>query len=183
MFLSSRSCGTRCRCRVLRRVCTTSTTRVGTSLAQLGLAIPDELKQFTVMVNWPRLVVDAVEQRLDVTGFRMPGSDSADSALWDVWQYNNMDERAGFAHTDALAIGRSYVCVGTNDEDSEYPLMTVESPYEMVAIRDPRTHRVTAGLRMYGQERTSMGQSSTTVAPCTCRTDPLVGPRRRRMGG
>jgi hypothetical protein len=120
-------------------------------LAQLGLAIPDELKQFTVMVNWPRLVVDSVEQRLDVTGFRMPGSDSADSALWDVWQYNNMDELAGFAHTDALAIGRSYVCVGTNEDDSEYPLLTVESPYEMVAIRDPRTHRVTAGMRMYGQ--------------------------------
>lgn len=120
-------------------------------LAQLGLAIPDELKQFTVMVNWPRLVVDSLEQRLDVTGFRMPGSDTADSALWGVWQYNNMDERAGFAHTDALAIGRSYVCVGTNDEDPEFPLMTVESPYEMVAIRDPRTHRVTAGMRMYGE--------------------------------
>lgn len=120
-------------------------------LAQLGLAIPDELKQFTVMVAWPRVTVDAIEQRLDVTGFRMPGSDGADSSLWDTWQYNNMDERAGFAHTDSLAIGRSYVCVGTNDEDAEYPLITVESPAEMTVIRDPRTHRVTAGLRMYGE--------------------------------
>jgi hypothetical protein len=120
-------------------------------LAQLGLAIPDELKQFTVLVNWPRLTVDAVEQRLDVTGFRMPGSDSADSALWDVWQYNNMDELAGFAHTDSLAIGRSYVCVGTNEDDSEYPLLTVESPYEMIAIRDPRTHKVTSAMRLYGE--------------------------------
>lgn len=119
-------------------------------LAQLGLAIPEELKRFTVIVNWPRVVVDAVEQRLDVTGFRMPGTDAADSSLWETWQYNNMDERAGFAHTDALAIGRSYVCVGTNDEDPEHPLITVESPSEMVALRDPRTHRVTAGLRMYG---------------------------------
>jgi hypothetical protein len=125
-------------------------------LAQLGLAIPDELKQFTVMVNWPRVTVDSIEQRLDVTGFRMPGSDSADSALWDVWQYNNLDEGAGFIHTDALALGRAYVCVGTNDEDPEYPLITVESPNEMVAIRDPRTHAVTAGLRMYG-ERDQVG--------------------------
>lgn len=119
-------------------------------LAQLGLAIPEELKQFTVCVNWPRLTVDAIEQRLDVTGFRMPGSESSDDSLWDVWQYNNMDERAGFAHTDALAIGRSYVCVGTNDEDPDFPLITVESPSEMVALRDPRTHKVTAGLRLYG---------------------------------
>lgn len=119
-------------------------------LVQLGLAIPDELKRFSVCVNWPRVGVDAIEQRLDVTGFRMPGKDSADAKLWDVWQYNNMDERAGFAHTDMLALGRSYVCVGTNEEDKEFPLITVESPMEMVAIRDPRTHKVTAALRLYG---------------------------------
>ncbi len=29
-------------------------------LEQLGLAIPDELKRFTVIVNWPRVSVDAV---------------------------------------------------------------------------------------------------------------------------
>lgn len=118
-------------------------------LEQLGLAIPDELKRFTVVVNWPRVTVDAVEQRLDLTGFRMPGAESADKSLWDVFQYNNLDERAGFVHLDALALGRSYVCVGSNAEDSEYPIVTVESPLEMVAIRDPRTHRVTAALRSY----------------------------------
>lgn len=118
-------------------------------LEQLGLAIPEELKRFTVVVNWPRVTVDAIEQRLDVTGFRMPGAQSADAALWDVYQYNNLDERSGFAHVDALALKRSYVCVGSNAEDPEYPIVTVESPEEMVAIRDPRTHRVTAALRSY----------------------------------
>lgn len=118
-------------------------------LEQLGLAIPDELKQFTVMVAWPRIAVDAVEQRLDVAGFRMPGSSAADGALWDAWQYNNMDERQSFAHTDALALARSYVCVGTNVEDPEFPLITVESPLEMTAIRDPRTHQITSALRLY----------------------------------
>lgn len=121
-------------------------------LEQLGLAIPDELKRFTVMIAWPRVVVDALEQRLDVTGFRMPGAESADSSLRDVWEYNNMGERAGFAHVDAMALERSYVCVGTNAEDREYPLITVESPQEMVAVRDPRTHRVTAALRLYSPE-------------------------------
>lgn len=118
-------------------------------LEQLGLAIPEELKRFTVCVNWPRVAVDALENRLDVTGFRMPGTESADAALWDVWQYNNMDERQVFAHTDALALARSYVCVGTNDEDPDFPLITVESPMEMIAVRDPRTHRISSALRMY----------------------------------
>jgi hypothetical protein len=122
-------------------------------LKQLGLAIPEELKQFTVMVAWPRISVDAVEQRLDVAGFRMPGSSAADSALWDAWQYNNMDERQSFAHLDALALARSYVCVGSNVEDPEFPLITVESPLEMTAIRDPRTHEITAALRLYDADR------------------------------
>jgi hypothetical protein len=152
-------------------------------LAQLGLAIPDELKQFTVMVAWPRVTVDAIEQRLDVTGFRMPGSDGADSSLWDTWQYNNMDERAGFAHTDSLAIGRSYVCVGTNDEDAEYPLITVESPAEMTVIRDPRTHRVTAGLRMYGEANAQGLVIDNRCHPVPPERDPLVGPSGRQMGG
>jgi hypothetical protein len=119
-------------------------------LKQLGLSIPRELEQFTVWLSWPSTVVDSLEQRLDVTGFRLPG-EAADTSLYDVWQYNNMDERQTFAHTDALALARSYVCVGTNEADRRYPLITIESPKEMVAVRDPRTHRVSAALRLYDE--------------------------------
>jgi hypothetical protein len=104
-------------------------------LEQLGLSIPPELANFSVVLNWPRVAVDAVEQRLDVQGFRMPGQ-PADKYLWENWQYNNLDERQTFAHTDALALARSYVCVGTNEVDREHPLVTIESPNEMVAVRD-----------------------------------------------
>lgn len=117
-------------------------------LEQLGLSIPPELESFSVVLNWPRVTVDAVERRLDVQGFRA-GDGKSDPYLWDVWQYNNMDERQTFAHLDALALERSYVCVGTNDEDREFPLITVESPREMIALRDPRTHKITSALRSY----------------------------------
>lgn len=117
-------------------------------LEQLGLSVPPELAAFSVVLNWPRVTVDAVEQRLDVQGFRMPGQ-PADQYLWENWQYNNLDERQTFAHTDALALARSYVCVGTNDHDREHPLVTIESPNEMIAVRDPRTRRVVAALRLY----------------------------------
>lgn len=119
-------------------------------LAQLGLSIPEELRRFTVFLAWPRTTVDSIERRLDVQGFRLPGK-PADSSLWDIWQYNDMDEQQSFAHTDALALARSYICVGTNDEDHDYPLITVESPKEMIAVRDPRTRRVTSALRLYGE--------------------------------
>lgn len=133
-------------------------------LKQLGLAIPPELERFSVILDWPRISVDAVEQRLDVQGFRMPsGRGEADTGLWDVWQYNNMDERQTFAHTDALALSRSYVCVGTNPVDREYPLITVESPREMVAVRDPRTHKVTAALRLYNVDPTTLQDAKATL--------------------
>ncbi|OOB91197.1 phage portal protein [Rathayibacter sp. VKM Ac-2630] len=117
-------------------------------LKQLGLSIPPELEHFAVWLAWPATAVDSIEERLNVTGFRMPGM-TADESLWGVWTYNNMDERQSFAHIDALALGRSYLCVGTNEEDSDYPLITVESPQEMTAIRDPRTHHVTGAVRQY----------------------------------
>lgn len=127
-------------------------------LEQLGVAIPEELKTFTVILEWAGVPVDALEHRLDLTGFRMPGTATADTSLWDVWQYNNMDERAGFAHLDALALGSSFACVGTNEADADMPLITVESPLEMVALRDPRTHRVTAAARFY--DAGDMGQAT-----------------------
>lgn len=134
-------------------------------LEQLGLAIPDELRRFTVCVNWPRRTVDSIEARLDVTGFRMPGTDAADTYLQEQWQYHNMDERQSFVHTEAMALKRSYVAVGSNEEDRDYPLITVESPLEMVAVRDPRTHRVTAALRLYDVDDSGIEQRATLYLP------------------
>jgi hypothetical protein len=143
-------------------------------LEQLGLSIPEELKRFTVFLAWPRTTVDAVERRLDVQGFRMPGQ-PADKYLWENWQYNNMDERQTFAHTDALALARSYVCVGTNEVDRDYPLITVESPQEMIAVRDPRTHRVSSALRLYGPDRAGgQDQRATLYLPNVTRWMILV---------
>lgn len=127
---------------------------------QLGLAIPPELRHFSVFLNWPRVTVDGLEERLDVTGFRLPGQ-PADSHLYDVWQYNDLDELQSWAHTDALALSRSYVCVGTNRVDREFPLITVESPMEMVTLRDPGTREVTAALRMFS-DQPATGQMLST---------------------
>lgn len=134
-------------------------------LRQLGVAIPEELKSFTVVLNWARVVVDAIEHRLDLSGFRMPGAEAADTSLWQVWQYNNMDERQGFVHTDALALGTSFACVGTNDEDRDAPLITVESPLEMTVRRDPRTHRVTEAARFYDADESGTAQRATLYLP------------------
>jgi hypothetical protein len=137
-------------------------------LEQLGLAVPPELERFVTTVNWPRVTVDSIEQRCDVEGFRLYGEDSADDDMWAIWQANDLDEESQQAHLDSLTLGRSYVCVGArepDDVDSDVPLVTVESPFEMIHELDPRTRRVTAALRRVGSDLTSAVDQATLYLP------------------
>lgn len=133
-------------------------------LEQLGLAIPPELERFTVIVNWPRVVVDSIADRLDVKGFRMPGADVGDAELWRIWQANQMDEQDLMARLDYLIYGRTYKCVGANEESAKTPLITVESPRQMITQRDPRTGKVTAALRLYNVQN-GLARSATLYLP------------------
>ncbi|WP_348239933.1 phage portal protein, partial [Salmonella enterica] len=118
-------------------------------LEQLGIAVPPDLLQFVVMVNWPRITADSLEERIDLEGFRLPGQDERDPELWRVWQANNLDEESQLAHLDALIYGRSYICIGANEDDPNTPVVTVESPLEMTHEIDPKTRKVKAALRFY----------------------------------
>lgn len=125
---------------------------------QLGLAVPPELRHFLTIVDWCGTYVDAIEERNDLEGFRLPGATEADRDLWRIWQENDLDEESQLAHLDALVYGRSFVTVGAGDEgptdpeddrDTATPLVTVESPREMTVELDPRTRRVSAAAKVY----------------------------------
>ncbi|MCW2900303.1 MAG: hypothetical protein JWO67_2568 [Streptosporangiaceae bacterium] len=109
--------------------------------------IGDRLQQ--VVIAWPMMVVDSLEERLDVEGFRLPSAGSADDDLWRVWQENSADEESQLAHVDALTMKRAYIAIGTNEDDADTPRMTFESPLEVYGDIDPRTRRVRAALRRY----------------------------------
>jgi hypothetical protein len=102
-----------------------------------------------VVINWPRLVVDSLEERLDVEGFRFPSEAEADEDLWRIWQANDMDEQSQQGHLDALIMGRAYVVIGTREGDDRTPLITVESPLDMYAEFDPQTRLVRAAVKRY----------------------------------
>ncbi|MFI1580024.1 phage portal protein [Embleya sp. NPDC020630] len=105
-----------------------------------------------VVINWPRLVVDSLEERLDVEGFRASQQAEADADLWRIWQANNLDEQSQMAHLDSLVMKRSYVIVGANEADPRTPLITVESPLQAFTVDDPRTRRVAAGIKRWTQD-------------------------------
>ena len=100
-----------------------------------------------VIVFWPQLIVGSRDERLDVEGFRLPDESDADDELWRIWQANDLDEGSSMAHVDALVMRRSYICIGSNEEDRDTPLITVESPLEIYADIDPRRRRVRSALR------------------------------------
>lgn len=118
-------------------------------LEQLGLAIPPELQRFTVIVNWNLIVVDSIHERISVKGFRRPGVEAGDDELWRIWRANGLPTQSRLGFLDALIYGRSYYCIGTNENDPNTPLITVESPREVITMRDYRTNRVKSALRMY----------------------------------
>ncbi|MFE4229142.1 phage portal protein [Arthrobacter sp. NPDC056886] len=109
--------------------------------------IGDRVSQ--LVLNWLRFGAEAYENRLDIEGFRYRGESSSDEELWRIWQANGLDEQAQQAHLDALVLGRSYVIVGSGDEDDSDPVVTVESPFQVFAERDPRTRRVTAAVKRW----------------------------------
>lgn len=113
----------------------------------MAAEIGDRVSQ--LVMNWLRFGAEAYENRLDVEGFRYRGSSSSDDELWRIWQVNGLDEQAQQAHLDALVLGRSYVIVGSGDGDDDDPVVTVESPFQVFAERDPRTRKVTAAVKRW----------------------------------
>lgn len=111
--------------------------------------LSDRMRQ--LVINWPQLVVDALDERLDVEGFRYADSETTAEDLWSVWQASDMDEGSQQAHVDALALKRSYVIVGANEGDEAMPIVTAESALEVFAERDPRTRQVTAAVKRWDE--------------------------------
>ncbi|WP_245782800.1 phage portal protein [Actinokineospora terrae] len=120
-----------------------------------------------VVVNWPELIVDSLDERLDVTGFRLGGRDAADRDLWRIWKANRLDLASQQAHVDALAMGRAFAIVGTNEQDADTPLVTVESPLEVHAELDPRTRKVRAALKRWYDDEAAPGTSSQVASHAT----------------
>jgi hypothetical protein len=134
-------------------------------LEHIGLAVPPELRRFETVVNWPRVTVDALEERLDVKSLMLPGADTADAGLQEGWDANNLDSESSLVHLDTMVYGRGFVSVGTNEADTEHPLISVESPRQVTCTVDPRTKRLTSALKVYGPDEQGNPQYATLYLP------------------
>lgn len=134
-------------------------------LKTLGLGAPPEMRYLRVNVGWPSLYLRAIEERLDIEGFRVSGDSDNVEDIWKWWQDNGLDEESGLGHMDALTFGRSYITVAAPgvDDDPGTPLIRLESPLSMYAEIDPRTRKVTRAVRLYKTDTTILTPDSATL--------------------
>lgn len=123
--------------------------------------------------NWCDLVVDAVEERLDVTGFRFAEA-QADQDAWRIWQQNQLDSESQLATTEALINGRCPIIVWRN-EALDRPSITVEDPQQVVVAYNPADRTRRAALKRWCDD--DGAERATLYLP-----DEILRFRQRRRG-
>lgn len=121
-------------------------------------------------VNLPRLAVEALVERLTVTGFQVAGEEDPSAALWGVWRRQGLEDVAAQVHADALVYGRAFVTVWA--DAAGRPTITAESPRQVAVLRDPVTREVTAALKVWVDE----GKTPHAVLYGPEEIYPMTGP-------
>lgn len=102
--------------------------------------------------NWCATVVDAVEERLTVNGFRVDADGAADDEAKRIWEANELDIMSGIGHTDGLVQGSFNVCVwqAGDGDDANRAEITVESQATSIVRTHPKRLQLrTSGLRTW----------------------------------
>jgi hypothetical protein len=111
--------------------------------------------------NFMRLVVDAVEERLIVSGFRLSAATDAksDEPSWAIWQANQMDAESQSAFVEALVKGCAYLSVWAGDP---YPSIAVEDPTQTIVGYLPGSNfrRRASALKMWVDDWTTMRRAN-----------------------
>ena len=99
--------------------------------------------------NWCGVVVNAPEERMEVQGFRVNESTSADKGAKKLWEANELDLQSGMGHLDGLISGAFYVTCWPGEKE-DVPEITVDSSTMTVVECHPKMRRRrTAALRAY----------------------------------
>lgn len=100
--------------------------------------------------NYCELIIKATTQRMRVKGFRFGPEGEADEDAKRVWDSNEMDLQSVVLTNYAATYGVAYAMIEEQDEGSEDPYITFESPYQCIIERDPlRPTRTLAGLKLW----------------------------------
>jgi hypothetical protein len=132
--------------------------------------------------NWASLIVEAVRERLMVTGFRTaaPDDDLGDKEADRIWQANNLPAVSQLVHRSKLAMGDAYTIVGPVDASIGAPLITAEDPRQVITASSPQDRRrVVAALKVFADEVNQNDLAYLYVTRPNGRCDVLTATRPR----
>ena len=121
-------------------------------LKHIGLAVPEELRIFELVANWPRMYLSELARRQKVKSIYRPGEGTADPALQEAFHANNLEAEVPILAQENMIFGRCFMTVGANEDDKDHPLITVESPRQMGCLVNQRRRRMDAALRKYQEQ-------------------------------
>lgn len=96
-------------------------------------------------VNYPRLAVLSIAERLRVNGFDLDGTRS--DQLWQAWLRNDLDQRAPVVHREALALGEAVLTVWARPDRKA--TVSVESAHQVAVYRDAGSGETLAAIKRW----------------------------------
>jgi hypothetical protein len=97
--------------------------------------------------NFGELVVDAVCERMIVSGFSVNGAAEDDDAVRAVWKRNRLQIGSADVHRDMVGLSAGYVIV---DHGADGAVVTCERPEQVITEQAPnRPDVVRAGVKVY----------------------------------
>lgn len=105
-------------------------------------ALDDRLSRLSV--NFPRLLVTAYTDRMDLTGFKRDGKPDAEA--WARHVAAGLRSRAHLVHTDRLMYGAAYVTVWPEPTG---PVAVLDNPFTLTTDTDPITGTVSRAVRYW----------------------------------
>lgn len=132
--------------------------RLGCYVVQnLRIAVPKELEFLRPILGWPSMAVDPYVERLHADSFRVSGATEGDDHLAELMEANGFGAEQSIAFDDALTMGRSYWMWGTNPEPGGPPLLTAESPLNVLVLWNLRGTEPRAVLQEYWDDDRKRG--------------------------
>lgn len=109
----------------------------------MGIAIPEALADVEAVVGWPEIVVDALAERIEWSGWRS-GQDI--SGLESVFAENQLDVEVSKAVLDALVTGVGFLAVSEGAAGESKVIVDAVPSTSATYVWDDRLNRMAAGL-------------------------------------
>lgn len=103
-------------------------------------------------VNYVRLVVSAIAERLDLNGVESHTDRDAARQVWAAFVAAGGADLAPIVHTDRLGLGAAYVTVWA--DDNGVLTLTTDTPDRVTLFRDPATAAVRHAVRLWSDPDT-----------------------------